>query len=75
MPDRLAPLRRALPAFLPRRVLLALRRDLSVANLTGRLASVYGERVASATERWLVVSQLPRGSTRKVDKKALAKRF
>jgi acyl-CoA synthetase (AMP-forming)/AMP-acid ligase II len=26
-------------------------------------------------KRWLVVSQLPRGSTRKVDKKALAKRF
>jgi len=50
MPDPLAPLRRALPAFLPRRVLLAMRRDLTVANLTERLASVYGDRVAFRLE-------------------------
>lgn len=41
-----APLRRVLPASLPRRVLLAMRRDLTVANLTERLASVYKNRRA-----------------------------
>ena len=46
MPNPLAPLRRALPAFLPRRVLLALRRNLTIGNLTERLGSVYGDRVA-----------------------------
>jgi acyl-CoA synthetase (AMP-forming)/AMP-acid ligase II len=45
-----APLRRVLPASLPRRVLLALRRDLTVANLTERLASVYKNRVAFRLE-------------------------
>ena len=50
MPDPLAPLRKVLPASLPRRVLLALRRDLSVANLTERLGSVYGNRVAFRLE-------------------------
>lgn len=45
--DVVAPLRGLrLPASLTRRVLLALRRDLSVANLTERLASVYKNRVA-----------------------------
>jgi acyl-CoA synthetase (AMP-forming)/AMP-acid ligase II len=51
MPDPLAPLRRALPAFLPRRVLLALRRDLAVANITERLGSVYGDRMAFHLEQ------------------------
>ena len=46
----LAPLRRALPAFLPRRILLALRRDLTIGNLTERLAAVYGDRVAFRLE-------------------------
>lgn len=46
MPDPLAQLRRLLPASLPRRVLLALRRDLTIGNLTERLGSVYGDRVA-----------------------------
>jgi acyl-CoA synthetase (AMP-forming)/AMP-acid ligase II len=41
-----APLRGRLPASLPRRVLLALRRDLAVGNLTERLGSVYGDRPA-----------------------------
>jgi len=50
MPDPLGPLRRALPAFLPRRVLLALRRDLTIGNLTERLGSVYGDRVAFRLE-------------------------
>ena len=50
MPDPLASLRKLLPASLPRRVLLALRRDLSVANLTERLGSVYGDRVAFRLE-------------------------
>jgi acyl-CoA synthetase (AMP-forming)/AMP-acid ligase II len=40
-----APLRKVLPASLPRRVLLAMRRDLTVANLSERLASVYKNRV------------------------------
>jgi acyl-CoA synthetase (AMP-forming)/AMP-acid ligase II len=51
MPDPLGPLRRALPAFLPRRLLLALRRDLTIANLTERLGSVYGDRVAFRLEQ------------------------
>jgi len=46
----LAPLRRALPAFLPRRILLALRRDLTIGNLTERLADVYGDRSAFRLE-------------------------
>lgn len=46
MPDPFAPLRKVLPASLPRRVLLALRRDLTVGNLTERLGSVYGDRIA-----------------------------
>lgn len=47
-----APLRGArLPAPLPRRVLLALRRDLTVANLTDRLADVYGDRLAFELDR------------------------
>src|SRR6266540_5759995 len=46
LPRLPAPVRRVLPAALPRRVLLAMRRDLSVANLTERLASVYKDRVA-----------------------------
>ncbi len=46
MPGPLAALRSVLPAALPRRVLLALRRDLSVGNLTERLCSVYGDKVA-----------------------------
>src|SRR5260221_6501282 len=50
MPDPFGPLRRALPAFLPRRILLALRRDLTIGNLTERLASVYGDRVAFRLE-------------------------
>ena len=42
-----APLGRvSLPAALSRRVLLALRRDLTIANLTERLAGVYGDRIA-----------------------------
>jgi acyl-CoA synthetase (AMP-forming)/AMP-acid ligase II len=45
-----APIRRAIPASLPRRVLLALRRDLTVANLTERLASVYKDRLAFRLE-------------------------
>jgi len=46
LPRLPAPFRRVLPAALPRRVLLAMRRDLTVANLTERLASVYKDRVA-----------------------------
>src|SRR5689334_2015503 len=46
MPDPMASIRKALPAALPRRVLLALRRDLTVGNLTERLGSVYGDKVA-----------------------------
>jgi len=45
-----APIRRALPAALPRRVLLALRRDLTIANLTERLGSVYGDKPAFKPE-------------------------
>jgi acyl-CoA synthetase (AMP-forming)/AMP-acid ligase II len=41
-----AGIRRAIPASLPRRVLLALRRDLTVSNLTERLAPVYKNRIA-----------------------------
>ena len=48
--DLPATLRRAIPASLPRRVLLALRRDLTVANLTERLAKVYKKRVAFALD-------------------------
>src|SRR5262245_44973435 len=45
-PQLPASLRRAMPASLTRRVLLALRRDLTVANLTERLASIYKDRIA-----------------------------
>ncbi|TMK17370.1 MAG: acyl--CoA ligase [Actinobacteria bacterium] len=46
LPRLPAGLRKAIPASLPRRVLLALRRDLTVGNLTERLASVYKDRLA-----------------------------
>jgi acyl-CoA synthetase (AMP-forming)/AMP-acid ligase II len=49
-------LRAALPAALPRRVLLALRRDLTVANLTTRLASVYKKRLAFRLEERSVLA-------------------
>ncbi|MFY9586081.1 MAG: class I adenylate-forming enzyme family protein, partial [Actinomycetota bacterium] len=51
LPRLPGPLRNvSIPSSLPRRLLLALRRDLTVANLTERLASVHKDRVAFELE-------------------------
>ena len=54
--DLPAAVRRAIPASLPRRVLLALRRDLTVANLTERLAKVYKKRLAFSLDKRSVLA-------------------
>ncbi len=51
LPRLPGPLRNvSIPSSMPRRLLLALRRDLTVANLTERLASVHKDRVAFELE-------------------------